>query len=216
MFIEGVRSLRAAPGVTLFILAILTSTIAAATVTFSVVDAVVLRPLPFDRSNEPVAIDHQRGDRVMSQARAVSALQFLALRERTDAVGAMAAVARAQQVLQTGGEPERIASARVTASLFEVLRTKPLMGDVFNVSHEVAGNDRVAVISHGLWRRHFGGDVAVDEAHDENLRRAILQGSPNGRLGVPGRCGRPCSRRPHRRARPRASRVDPLAALRAE
>jgi len=111
MFIEAVRSLRAAPGVTLFILAILTSTIAAATVTFSVVDAVVLRPLPFDRSNELVAIDHQRGDRVMSQARAVSALQFLALRERTDAVGAMAAVARAQQVLQTGGEPERIASA---------------------------------------------------------------------------------------------------------
>jgi hypothetical protein len=47
----------------------LTSTIAAATVTFSVVDALVLRPLRFERPNELVAIGHQRGDRVMSQAR---------------------------------------------------------------------------------------------------------------------------------------------------
>jgi putative ABC transport system permease protein len=161
MFVDAVRSLRSSPGVTLFILVILTSTIAAATVTFSVVDAVVLRPLPFERPDDLVAIDHQRGDRVMSQARALSALQFLALRERTDAVETMAAVARAQQVLQTGGEPERIGSARVTASLFEVLRTKPLMGDVFDASREVAGNDRVAVISHGLWRRHFASDSGV-------------------------------------------------------
>jgi putative ABC transport system permease protein len=161
MFIEAVRSLRAAPGVTLFILAILTSTIAAATVTFSVVDAVVLRPLPFDRSNELVAIDHQRGDRVMSQARAVSALQFLALRERTDAVAVMAAVERGSHVLQTGGEPDRVWSARVTASLFDVLRVRPLIGETFNAAHEVAGNDRVAVISHGLWRRQFGGDAGI-------------------------------------------------------
>jgi predicted permease len=147
--------------VTLFIVAILTSTIAAATVTFSVVDSVVLRPLPFDRPDELVAIDHQRGDRVMSQARALSALQFLALRERTDAVETMAAVARGSQLLQTSGAPDRVWSARVTSSLFDVLRVRPLIGETFDASHEVAGNDRVAVISHGLWRRHFGGDTAI-------------------------------------------------------
>ena len=75
MIVDAVRALRAAAGVSLFILFILTVTIAAATVTFSVVDAVVLRPLPFDQPEGLAAIDHHRGDPFISQARAVSALQ---------------------------------------------------------------------------------------------------------------------------------------------
>jgi len=51
--------------------------------------------------------------------------------------------------------------ARVTSSLFDVLRARPLIGGTFGVSHEVAGNDRVAVISHGLWRRQLGGDPGI-------------------------------------------------------
>ncbi len=174
MIVEAFRSLRAARGVTAFILLILTVTISAATVTFSVVDAVVLRPLPFDRANELVSIEHDRGDRVMSQARAMSAVQFLALRERPDAFEALAAVARGWVMLEGGGEPERVSSARVTASLFDVLRVKASIGDTFGPAHEVAGTEPVAVISHALWRRRFGADPAVIGRRLQSADGALL------------------------------------------
>ena len=161
MLLEAFRSLRAVPRVTAFILFILTLTIAAATVTFSVVDAVVLRPLPFARPAGLVQVAHDRGDRVMSQARAMSPVQFLALHERTDVFEALAAVSRGRVMLDTGGEPERVWSARVTASLFDVLGVRPLIGRTFDAAHEVAGSEHAAVISHGLWRRRFASDPAV-------------------------------------------------------
>ena len=85
----------------------------------------------------------------------------LAIRDRTTAFSALAAVTRGSQMVQTGGDPERIWSARVTASLLDVLGIRPLFGETFTAAHELAGNDRVAVISHGLWLRHFGGDAGV-------------------------------------------------------
>jgi predicted permease len=157
----ALRSLRATPGVTAFILGILTLTVAAATVTFSVVDAVVLRALPFDNSHQLVAVTYDRGDRVMSQVRSLSALQFLALRDGMDSVSSLAAVARGSYALKGGAEPERVWSARVSASLFETLHVRPLLGTAFTADHEVAGNERVAVIGHGLWRRRFGSDPGV-------------------------------------------------------
>ena len=157
----ALRSLRSTPGVTAFILVILTLTIAAATVTFSVVDAVVLRALPFDESDELVAVAHDRGDRVMSQARSLSALQFLALRDGMDSLSSLAAVARGSHVLKGNAEPERVWSARVSASLFDTLRVRPFLGTGFTADHEIAGNERVAVIGYDLWYRQFGGDPGI-------------------------------------------------------
>lgn len=157
----GLRSLRATPAVTAFILVILTLTIAAATVTFSVVDAVVLRALPFDKSHELVAVAHDRGDRVMSQVRSVSALQFLAIRDGVDSLSSLAAVARGSYALKGAVEPERVWSARVSASLFDTLHVRPFLGTGFTVDHEIAGNERVAVIGYALWHRRFGGDPGI-------------------------------------------------------
>jgi len=173
------RSLRSTPGVTVFILAILTVTIAAATVTFSVVDAVVLRPLPFDKPSELVAIAHDRGDRVMAQARSLSALQFLALGDGMDSLSSLAAVARGSHTLQGGAEPERVWSARVSAALFDTLRVRPILGTVFTADHEIAGNERVAVIGHRLWQRRFGGDPgivgrAIDAADGQLLVLGVM------------------------------------------
>lgn len=168
MIVDAIRSLRAAPAVTLFILFILTLTVSVATVTFSVVDAVVLRPLPFHESDELVSIEYLRGDRVMAQVRSMSALQFLALRDGTEVFSELAAVARGSDTVQTAGEPERVWSARVTSSLFDSLRARPLIGQTFTPAHETAGSDRVAVIGYGLWHRRFG-DVQIG---------ALLRGKP--------------------------------------
>jgi predicted permease len=161
MLVDAIRSLARSRGVTLFVLLVLTLAIAAATVTFSVVDAVVLRPLPFDNPGALVAIEHQRGDRVMSQARSLAAVQYLALRDGATGLGGLAAVARGAQMMEGDGEPERVWSARVTASLFEVLGVRPVIGTTFTADNEVSGQDRVAVIGHGLWARRFARDPSV-------------------------------------------------------
>ena len=161
MLVDAIRSLRRSRGVTLFVLVVLTLAIAATTVTFSVVDAVVLRPLPFADPGALVAIEHRRGDRVMSQARALAATQYLALRDGAEGLGSLAAVARGSQTLEGDGEPERVWSARVTASLFEVLGVRPVIGTSLTPDHEVSGRDRVAVIGHGLWSRRFARDPNV-------------------------------------------------------
>lgn len=160
MIREALRSLRAAPGTTAFILLVLTLTISAATVTFSVVDAVVLRPLPFDHTEDLVVVEHHREEGV-GPVRSLSAIQFLALSEGGGPVSAFAAVHRGSVTLQGGGESEQVMSARVTASLFEVLRARPLYGTTFTAANETAGNERVAVIGHSLWRRRFGADPAI-------------------------------------------------------
>jgi putative ABC transport system permease protein len=161
MLVDAIRSLGRSHGVTLFVLLVLTLAIAATTVTFSVVDAVVLRPLPFAAPGALVAIEHQRGDGVMSRARALAAPQYLALRDGVGGFTALAAVAQSSETLEGDGEPERVWSARVTASLFEVLGVRPIVGTTFTADYEMSGRDRVAVIGYGLWTRRFGRDPNV-------------------------------------------------------
>ena len=161
MLTDAVRSLRRSRGVSLFIITLLALTIAAATVTFSVVDAVVLKALPFPKPGALVAIEHQRGDRVMSQARSLTPVEYSALRDRADAFASLAAVARDQHAFPGESESERVYAARVTASLFDVLQVRPLIGDTFTAASEVDGSERVAVIGHGLWSRRFGRDPAI-------------------------------------------------------
>ena len=60
-----------------------------------------------------------------------------------------------------GVEPESLVPQKVTASFFAVLRVRPALGRGFTVENEVAGRDRVAVLSDGLWRRRFGADPKV-------------------------------------------------------
>lgn len=161
MLTDALRSLRRSRALCVFVVSILAVTIAAATITFSVVDAVVLKPLPLDAPDALVAIEHVRGDGVMSHARALAAVEYFALRDGADAFTVLAAVARAELRLEGGGEPEQVQSARVTASLFDVLGVRPALGTAFAPTNETDGNDRVAVIGHELWMRRFGGDPTV-------------------------------------------------------
>jgi predicted permease len=153
------RSLKSTPAVSAFIIGVLTLGIAAATVTFSVVDTVVLRPLPFPDPDR-LAVIQTRSSATATFA-ATSAFMYHRFGEGVPAFASLAATRRGQEPLKTAAEPELILSARVTANLFEVLGVHPMLGQPFNATHEIAGNDMVAIIGYDLWQRRFGGDMSV-------------------------------------------------------
>jgi putative ABC transport system permease protein len=149
------RGLRSAPGATAFILLILTLGIAASTVTFSVVDTVVLRQLPFERSEELVRLSGRSPREAYAM---VAPQEFLAWRDATDAFTGVAAVSWGGVAVPVGGDVEDVRWARATPNLFEVLGVHPLIGAAFSSEAERAGADRVALIGFGIWQRRFAGD----------------------------------------------------------
>jgi predicted permease len=160
----AVRSLRATPVFTIVALAVLTLSIGATTAIFSVVDAVVLRGLPFADSNRLVAVGQLPTVGSESPALNLAAPQnFLEWRAEQDVFVALAAVAYSEISLRRQGDalPENLRAQRVTADFFTVLQSPPLLGRGFSPEDEIEGRGNVAVISHALWQRRFGGSRDV-------------------------------------------------------
>ena len=148
----------------------LTLGIGATTAIFSVVDAVVLRGLPFDEHHRLVAVGQRPSVTPTSGAlaRDPARLMFVAPQNYGDWVAgqqvfeSMAAVASGWLTLRLPGvEPESLVPQRVTAGFFTVLRVSPALGRTFTVEHETAGADRVALLSDALWRSRFGADPQI-------------------------------------------------------
>jgi hypothetical protein len=153
------RALWSAPASTGFILLVLTVGIAAATVTFSVVDTVVLRDLPFEDDDELVVVSKAPGRLGL---RIAAPQEYFAWREGAGAFTTLAAVAAgAGDVVETSSGPHEIRSAVVTGSLFDVLRVWPAVGQAFTEANEVRGRDRVVILGHDLWQRLFAGDPGI-------------------------------------------------------
>jgi putative ABC transport system permease protein len=157
-FRDARRSIWRFRGTSILAIAILTLSLAAGAVTFAVVDGIVLRPLPYADSERVVSIF---GITRTGPQPLVSPADYYAWRSQVQSLEAVAAA----QVwpFQPTDDPqaERISMVVTTASLFDVLRTGPLFGTRFTGEHEAQGRDNVALISHGLWQRRFGGDPSV-------------------------------------------------------
>jgi putative ABC transport system permease protein len=153
----AVRGLRAAPAFTAVVLAVLTLAMGATTAVFSVVDAVVLRGLPFDAADRLVKLDRTFDGRVGVSS--FAAPEFLALRPQQDVFEGLAAVMDGNVALRRdgGNDPETLRGQRVSAEFFQVLGVRPAIGRAFTTEDEGEGRQRVAVIGHGLWQRRFGG-----------------------------------------------------------
>jgi predicted permease len=151
----AVRGLLAARTFTVMALLILMLGIGATTTIYSVVDAVVLRGLPFPHADRLVAISEMDS----TQPGNAAPQNFFMWRERQTSFRDIAAVAYGGTILPGDGvnEPERLNGEQVTANFFDVLGVMPLVGAPFSAANEVDGNARVAVISYGLWQRRFGG-----------------------------------------------------------
>ncbi|HVG17616.1 MAG TPA: ABC transporter permease [Blastocatellia bacterium] len=156
----AVRVLLKSRGFTAVAVMALALGIGANTAVFSVVNAVLLKPLPYKDSDRLVLM---LGASLQSgQLRgSVSPPDFLDYRERNTTLERLAAVAGASFSLTGGAEPERIQSARVSEGFFEVLGVDPAYGRTFTPEEEQAGRDQVAVLGNGLWQRRFGADPNV-------------------------------------------------------
>jgi predicted permease len=155
---HAIRSLRATPTFTVVALIVLTLSIGASTAIFSVVDAVVLRGLPFDEGDRLVAVGEFAKSSAFDSMKAAPQ-NFLDWRAQQDVFTGLAAIAYGGISLRREGQaiPETLVGQQVTADFFTVLRTPPLLGRAFTIDHEVNGRAHVAVISYGLWQRRFGG-----------------------------------------------------------
>jgi predicted permease len=162
--LHAVRSLRATPAFTSVALAVLTLSIGATTAIFSVVDAVIIRGLPFDESDRLVTVGELNiNDGSTSSLNRAAPQNFLDWRDRQDVFTGLAAVGYAEISLKAEGNalPENLRAQRVTADFFSVLRAAPFLGRSFTSDNEVEGRAHVAVISYGLWQRRFGGTPDV-------------------------------------------------------
>jgi putative ABC transport system permease protein len=163
------RSLKSSKTFTAVALIVLALGIGASTAIFSVVDAVVLRGLPFDEHDRLVAVgerrppgpkpDPNRDPAAVSSAAPQNYLDWAAQQQVFES---MAAIAGGSFTLrEPGAEPEDLRAQRVSGGFFSVLRVDPALGRPFTTENEVEGRDRVAVLSDGLWRRRFGGDPQI-------------------------------------------------------
>ena len=153
----AVRQLGRAPGFTAAAVGTLALGIGATSAIFSLVWAVVLKPLP--------GVDPQRTVTVESLFQGlqggVSAGNFVDWQARSTQLERLAAVDGASFNLSEAGPPERVAAARVSTGFFDVFRVAPRLGRTFLPSEDAPGQDRVVVLSEGLWRRRFGADPGV-------------------------------------------------------
>ncbi len=132
--------------------------IGAATLIFSVVNAVMLRPLPYRDADRIVRIEENHGRGGVGN---VSYANFLDLGEQTASLEHIAASRFWTANLTDGSEPEQVPSALVSAGFFNALGVAPMMGRTFLREEDQPGGAPVAVLSHRLWQRRYGGDPNI-------------------------------------------------------
>ena len=155
----GLRMLAKSPGFAAVAILTLALGTGATTTIFSVVNAVLLQPLPFpepDRLVSAVGIDTRNNE----HGRPLSYPDFADLRKQTRTLESLAAFTDADFTLTGAGEPLHIAGETVSADLFTVLRATPELGRAFTSTEDQPGT-RVVILSHSLWKSRFGADANI-------------------------------------------------------
>ena len=170
------RSLLRSPGFTVLAIITLGLGIGANTAMFSVLNTIMLKPLPYPQSEELERLD--RATPQNPQGR-VSPADFLDLQRNATSYGEVAAYALGDTSLSEPGQPAEVVRAmRVTTNLFSLLRVQPELGRDFLPHEDVPGNDRVVILSQRAWMNRFG-------ARSDAIGRTIrVDGEPHEIVGV--------------------------------
>ena len=157
----GIRMLGRSPGFTIVAVLTLALGIGANTAIFSVLNAVLLKSLPYAEPDRLVMV--WGNERARSNPRSqVSATDVVDWRAQNHVFEDVATVSGFYTPTLTGaGEPERIPAEIVGDGYFRIMRGKALLGRLFTAEENIDGKDDVVVLTYGLWQRRFGGDPAV-------------------------------------------------------
>jgi putative ABC transport system permease protein len=156
----GLRVLRKRPGFTFLSVLTLAIGIGVNTAIFSIVNAALLRPLPYADPDRLVRIRETRIAKDLSEMEA-SYPNYVDWTKQNTVFEGLAAYDGINVTLLGRGIPERISGARVTASFFSVLGVQPFLGRDFEREDEHLSSSPIALISYGFWQRSFGGDRAA-------------------------------------------------------
>jgi putative ABC transport system permease protein len=159
-FRYGFRMLLKRPGLTAAAILALALGIGANTAIFSVVNGVLLRPLPYADPDRLVMIwdDFTKQDLLHIS---VSAPEFMDYKARMKSFSNCAAYTSGQVNLTGAGEAQQVRATAATAGFFETLGVPPALGRSFTEDEDRPGNETVVVLSDGLWKRSFGGDPSI-------------------------------------------------------
>ncbi|HEY7543388.1 MAG TPA: ABC transporter permease, partial [Blastocatellia bacterium] len=179
----GLRMLAKKPGLTLIAIVTLALGIGANAAIFSVVNSVLLNPMPYREPQEIVRMFEKVERQAMSSERMeVAPANFLDWQARSHSFSGIAAYGLGNLAMSGDGEAESLAGAFVTAKLFSVLGVKPILGRTFTVEEDKPENEYVALLGYGLWQSRFSGDqdIAGREVTLDGRTYTIIGVMPEG------------------------------------
>ena len=172
----GLRMLAKRPGFSAVVILTLALGIGANTAIFSVVSAVLLRPLPFPQPDQLVDL-YRVDSRTGEKSRAQSYPDFADLRAQSKSLEAAAAYDESSTTMTGKGDPLHLTMGIFSADMFKVLRVRPILGREFTAEEDKPGT-HVALLSYQLWKTRFGGDPKITD------KQILLDGKPYVVAGV--------------------------------
>jgi putative ABC transport system permease protein len=159
-FRHALRMLHRSPGFTTVAVLTLALGIGANTAIFSVVDAMLLRPLPYPEPDRLVRI-WEASAKFDSPRNVVNPFNFLDWHEHSQSFESMAAISGLMTNLSSHGQPIAVQGMQVSPEFFSTLRVPPLLGRTFTAEEGVSGQDQVVILSYDLWQRQYGANPNI-------------------------------------------------------
>jgi len=175
------RSLCKSPGFTTVAVLTLALGIGTNSAIFSVVDAILLRPLPYPEPDRLVRV-WESSIKYESPRNVVNPINFLDWRDHAQSFESMAAISSLTTNLSRNGQPIAVQGMQVTTEFFSVLRVPPFLGRTFSSSDEIAGQDHSVILSYKLWQHQFGEDRTIigQEIEVDGLPCEVIGVMPEG------------------------------------
>lgn len=171
------RGLRRSPGFTSMAVACIALGVCVTTTIFAAVNGVLLRPLPFAKSDELVAL-YSRWRAKNETGVNISFPDYVSWRDENRTFSAMGIWTWTTVALSGDGEAERLDAANVSANLFPLMGVQPILGRHFTANEERPGEDKVILLGYDLWTRRYQGDRAIVD------RQIMVEGVPYTVVGV--------------------------------